>query len=83
MYVYIIHITDSCNHIAGEGSMLNIDREAEHFKRLSDQLRQEFPDADEDTLQDTVDGLTNLAEAVTAVLRSRQDDLTLLIVTES
>ncbi len=63
--------------------MLNIDREAEHFKRLSDQLRQEFPDADEDTLQDTVDGLTNLAEAVTAVLRSRQDDLTLLIVTES
>jgi len=44
---------------------------------LCEQLRAEFPDADEDTLRDTLEGLSSLPEALAAVLRSYLDDLTL------
>ena len=44
---------------------------------LREQLRTEFPDVDEDTLRDTLEGLSSLPEALAAVLRSYLDDLTL------
>jgi hypothetical protein len=44
---------------------------------LREQLRAEFPEADEDTLRDTLEGLSSLPEALAAVLRSYLDDLTL------
>ena len=49
---------------------------AEH-QYLRDRLQVEFPDADEDTLRDTLEGLSSLPEALAAVLRSYLDDLTL------
>jgi hypothetical protein len=44
---------------------------------LHDRLQAEFPEADEDTLRDTLEGLSSLPEALAAVLRSYLDDLTL------
>jgi hypothetical protein len=44
---------------------------------LRERLRAEFPDADEDTLRDTLEGLSTLPEALATVLRSYLDDLTL------
>jgi hypothetical protein len=49
---------------------------AEH-QYLRDRLLVEFPDADEDTLRDTLEGLSSLPEALAAILRSYLDDLTL------
>ena len=51
--------------------------ELAHFEYLRDRLQADFPDADEDTISDTVQGLTNLPEMVAAVLRSRLEDLAL------
>src|SRR5258706_16474583 len=47
---------------------------AEH-QYLRDRLEAEFPEADEDTLRDTLEGLSSLPEALAAVLRSYLDDL--------
>jgi hypothetical protein len=44
---------------------------------LRDRLQVEFPEADEDTLCDTLEGLSSLPEALAAVLRSYLDDLVL------
>jgi hypothetical protein len=49
---------------------------AEH-QYLHDRLQADFPEADEDTLRDTLEGLSSLPEALAAVLRSYLDDLTL------
>jgi hypothetical protein len=49
---------------------------AEH-QYLRDRLRSEFPEADEETLQDTLEGLSSLPEALAAVVRSYLDDLSL------
>ena len=43
-------------------------------KYLRDRLTQEFPDADEETLSDTVEGMTDLHEKLAAVIRSQLDD---------
>ena len=44
---------------------------------LFDQLRSEFPDAEEGALRDTLEGLSTLPEAVAVVLRSQLDDVAL------
>jgi hypothetical protein len=44
---------------------------------LRERLQTEFPDADEDTLRDTLEGLSSLPEALAAVTRSYLDDLSL------
>jgi hypothetical protein len=44
---------------------------------LRDRLHAEFPEADEDTLRDTLEGLSSLPEALGAVVRSYLDDLDL------
>jgi len=45
---------------------------------LREQIRAEFPDADEDALRDTVEGMTNLSEVLGSILRSHLDDLAVL-----
>jgi hypothetical protein len=45
---------------------------------LREKVRTEFPDADQDALRDTVEGLTNLPEVLGSILRSHLDDLALL-----
>ncbi len=51
-----------------------ISQELAHHQYLLEKLRADFPDADEQTLADTVDGLTNLTEMLGAVVRSQLDD---------
>jgi Siphovirus Gp157 len=45
---------------------------------LRQQLMVEFPEIDDETLRDTVEGLTNLPELLARILRSHLDDLALL-----
>jgi hypothetical protein len=49
---------------------------AEH-EYLRQRLKAEFPDADEETLRDTLEGLSSLPEMLACVLRSYLDDLAL------
>ncbi len=55
-----------------------IEVEAAHHQYLREKLAAEFPDADEETLRDTVAGLTNLPEMLAAVVRSHLDDRSLV-----
>ncbi len=48
--------------------------ELAHHQYLLDRLRKDFPDADEETLADTVSGETNLTDMLGVVLRSMLDD---------
>ena len=45
---------------------------------LRQQLAEQFPDADEETLLDTLEGLTNLNDMLAAVVRSQLDDASLV-----
>lgn len=49
-----------------------------HHAYLLERLRSEFPDADEETLLDTVEGLTDLDEVIAEIVRSRLEDLALV-----
>ena len=48
--------------------------EAHRHLFLREELAAAFPDADEDTLQDTLEGLSNLPEMIGAVVRSELED---------
>ncbi len=49
-------------------------RELTHHHYLRERLKAEFPEADEDTLRDTLEGMTNLTEMIAEVLRSGLED---------
>jgi hypothetical protein len=49
--------------------------EASNHERLRAQLLSDFPDADDQTLQDTLEGLSDLPDMLAAVLRSQLEDL--------
>ncbi len=51
--------------------------ELAHHQYLREQLAVQFPDADEETLLDTLEGMTDLNEMIASVVRSRLDDLAL------
>ncbi len=55
----------------------NLIHELSHHQYFRDKLQEEFPDADEDTLRDTLEGMTNLTDMLGAVLRSQLDDMAL------
>ncbi len=57
--------------------MSSLSHELSHHQYFRDKLQEEFPDADEDTLRDTLEGMTNLTDMLGAVLRSQLDDLAL------
>ncbi len=51
-----------------------IQRELTHHQYLRERLVADFPDADEETLCDTLEGLTNLTDMLAEVLRSALED---------
>ena len=48
--------------------------ELHHHEYLRQKIIEDFPDIDEETLIDTLDGLTNLHEKLAAIVRSQQED---------
>jgi hypothetical protein len=52
----------------------NFTRELTHHQYLRARLEEEFPDADEETLVDTLEGLSNLPDMLAEVCRSMLDD---------
>ena len=51
-----------------------LSHEFANHQQLAERLRAEFPDVDEDTLRDTLEGLSNLPEMIGAVVRSELED---------
>ncbi len=54
-----------------------LSRELTHHQYLRERLEADFPDADEDTLRDTLEGMTNLTDMLAEVLRSCLEDQSL------
>lgn len=54
--------------------MLPITQEVAIFKKTRERLLVEFPDIDEQTLADTLEGMTTLQDMLSAVIRSELDD---------
>ena len=52
--------------------------ELTYHEHLREQIRNEYPDIYEETLADTVEGLTNLNEMLGAVVRSHLDDMAIV-----
>jgi hypothetical protein len=48
--------------------------EVTHHLILAQQLRENYAEIDDETLRDTLEGISNLSEAVVAVIRSSLDD---------
>ncbi len=52
----------------------NIMLELQLHEYLREKVSSDFPDIDEETLADTLEGLTSLHEKLSAIIRSQQDD---------
>ena len=52
--------------------------ELSQHQYFRNQLEQDFPDIDDETLADTLEGLTNLNEMLGAVVRSHLDDMAIV-----
>ena len=53
------------------------DQELHHHILFKEQLKEQFPNEDEETLTDTLEGMTDLTEILATVLRSSLDDAAL------
>lgn len=74
---------DPENEISGrhEGERLppRLANELHAHSYLKERLREDFPDLDDETLADTLEGETNLSEALASIVRSREEDLGLIL----
>ncbi len=54
-----------------------LQRDLTHHRYLRERLEAAFPDADEETLMDTLEGMTSLTDSLAELLRSSQEDQSL------
>ncbi len=54
-----------------------VKQELTHHRYLRERLEATFPDADEETLMDTLEGMTSLTDLLAELLRSSQEDQSL------
>ncbi len=54
-----------------------VKQELTHHRYLRERLEAAFPDADEETLTDTLEGMTSLTDSLAELLRSSQEDQSL------
>ncbi len=54
-----------------------------HHQYLRDRLEAAFPDADEETLMDTLEGMTSLTDSLAELLRSSQENQTFALALRS
>ncbi len=55
----------------------SLSRDLTHHRVLRERLEAAFPDADEETLMDTLEGMTSLTDSLAELLRSSQEDQSL------
>ena len=60
-----------------------LSQELSHYEYFRERLSGQYPEADEETLLDTLEGMTDLHDMISAVMRTRLDDLTLAIALKS
>jgi hypothetical protein len=51
-------------------STLKLTSELQYYQRVRERLLEHFPEADEETVRDTLEGITDLHEIIAAVIRS-------------
>ena len=51
-----------------------LDQHLRHHEYLREQLAEQFPDVDEETLRDTLEGMTDLTDMLAELIRSSLDD---------
>jgi hypothetical protein len=59
-------------------SQYKLGQQLAHHEYLRQQLAERFPDADEDTLRDTLEGMTDLTDMLAELIRSSLDDKALV-----
>ena len=59
-------------------SQYKLGQQLVHHEYLREQLAERFPDADEETLRDTLEGMTDLTDMLAELIRSSLDDKALV-----